>query len=37
MKKHLVILFVSLGLFVFAVNPLQAVTVDEYGDLFNGS
>jgi hypothetical protein len=35
MKKHLVILFVSLGLFVFAVNPLQAVTLDEYGDLFN--
>jgi len=35
MKKHSVILFVSLGLFLFPVNPLQAVTVDEYGDLFD--
>lgn len=35
MKRHLVIPFVCLGWLTLSVNPLPAVTVDEYGDLFN--
>ena len=35
MKKRLVILFICFGLSTFTLSDLQAVTVDEYGDLFS--
>ena len=35
MKKHLVIFLLGLGLAAFSVSNAKAVTLDEYGDLFD--